>query len=326
MKIAITDRIKDLNIYKDLLEKEGYEFFYLNDTNEDNFPEAILNEIDALLVWHAKITEKTINKLDNCKIVIRYGIGYDQVDGHALRKKGIPFANNPSYCIDEVADTTVGMVLSHTRNILRHNNLAKKYEGSWQENNLNSWRSNNRTIGIVGLGKIGTATALRLKSLNFNIIVFDPYLTTSVFKSLSFSRVETLDELLEKSDIVSLHCPLTEETTGFINDKFLSKMKDHAILINTARGKMLKDLDILYQHLKENKDFKVALDVLPEEPPKNHPLIEAWRNNEAWLNERLIINSHNAYHSDIASIDQLHDVYHELIQALSHHKFNNIVN
>ena len=326
MKIAITDRIKDLGIHKEYFDKTGYEFFFLNSLDENDYPEDILNEIDALLVWHAKITQKTIDKLKNCKIVIRYGIGYDQVDGIKLRERGIPFANNPSYCVEEVADTTIGMILAHSRNIIGYNNLAKNYKDSWQENHLNSWRSSQRTVGLIGLGKIGTATALRLKALNFNVIVYDPYITTSYFKAHNLQRIDTLEELLSLSDIVSLHCPLTEETTGLIDENFLNLMKSDGILINTARGKMLRNLDDLYRHLKKNKNFKVALDVLPEEPPKNHNLINDWRKGEKWLSERLIINPHNAYFSDAASVDQMNDVYIELVEALEKNNFNNIVN
>ncbi|RZF55663.1 C-terminal binding protein [Acinetobacter halotolerans] len=326
MKIAITDRIQNLGAHQKKFDDLGYEFYFLNSLNENEYSEEILKQVDAMLVWHAKITEKTINHLNNCKIVIRYGIGYDQVDGESLRHKKIPFANNPSYCVEEVADTTIGMLLALTRNISRYNNLARKYKDSWQENHLNSWRSSQRTVGLIGLGKIGTATALRLRALNFNVIVYDPYITTSYFKSLNLKRVHTLQELLSTSDIVSLHCPLTNETHGLINENFLKLMKQDAVLINTARGKMLKNFDVLYDHLINNPDFKVALDVLPEEPPKEHPLIESWCNGAEWLAERLIINPHNAYFSDAASIDQMGDAYFELVEALSKNKFNNIVN
>ncbi len=325
MKIAITDRLTEVSDFEEPLKALGAEFFFFNTLNEDEFPDDVLGEVDALLIWHAKITEKTARKLKKCRIAVRFGVGYDQVDYESLRRHGIEFANNPSYCIEEVADTALSMILDGVRQVSRHNNLSKKYIGKWQQNNLKTWRSSHKTVGLIGLGKIGKAVLERLKPFGFNVLVYDPYIEVGLAKSLRFEWVESLDQLLEKSDIVSIHCPLTKSTEKLISSDFLGKMKKNAILVNTARGKLLESFDVIERHLKENTEFQVFLDVLPSEPPENNALIEAWRNGESWLSSRLTINPHNAYFSESSHVDMRLDVVSTVIGALVKNEMKNLV-
>ncbi|WP_208438129.1 C-terminal binding protein [Bartonella taylorii] len=325
MKIAITDRITEISEFEKPLTDLGAEFYFFNTLNEEDFPTEILEDIDALLIWHAKITEKTAKKLRKCKIAVRFGIGYDQVDYKALRRHGVEFANNPSYCIDEVADTALTMILEGCRQVSRHNDLAKKYDKTWQENNFKTFRLKHKTIGLIGLGKIGKATLERLSPFGCKVIVYDPYIDEGLAKSLNFKLLEDIDYLLEESDVVSLHCPLTKKTTGMINSAFLKKMKKNGILVNTARGKILSDFDCLEKHLRENPEFHVLLDVLPMEPPRSHPLIKAWRDNANWLSSRLVINPHNAYFSESSHIDMRKDIVSTVISCLYKKKMKNLV-
>ncbi len=325
IKIAITDRIKNVSEFEKPLSDLGAEFFFFNSMNEDDFPDDVLSEIDALLIWHAKITEKTARKLKKCKIAVRFGIGYDQVDYKSLRENGVEFANNPSYCIDEVADTALSMILDGCRQVSRHNNLSKGYKSSWQENNLKTWRPKHKIIGLIGLGKIGKATLERLKPFGFNVIVYDPYIEEGLSKSLGFKITSSMDDLLHMSDIVSLHCPLTKSTEAMIDSIFLGKMKPNGVLVNTARGKILKNLDVLEEHLRKNKDFQAFLDVLPIEPPGKHSLITSWRNNDEWLSSRLVINPHNAYYSESSHVDMRNDVISTVYSAIYESKMKNLV-
>lgn len=164
-------------------------------------------------------------------------MGYGQVDYAALRKHRGKFANKPSYCIDEVADTALSMILENCRQVSRHNDLAKKYDEPWQENNLKTFRPKHKTIGLIGLGKIGKATLERLKLFGFKVIVYDPYIYEGLAKSLNFKLLEDMNALLEEFEIVPFHCPFTKKSMGMINSEFLPKMKKNAILVNTARGK-----------------------------------------------------------------------------------------
>lgn len=326
MIIGITDRIKEAGPIEKMFESKGVAFRYFNSLNELDFKEEDISRVDALLVWHAKITEYTSNRLENCKVVVRYGVGFDQVDGAALKARGIPLANNPSYCTEEVADTAVAMILAMTRNIIGHDTRSRNYHKTWQENSLLSKRSSQCKVGLIGAGRIGSATAIRLKALGFQVSFFDPYANAGLEKVLGVSRATNLETLLADSNIVSLHCPLTSETEGMIDSKFLSLMRPDAILINTARGKLLGSLDDLYSHFIGNEQFRAALDVLPQEPAADHPLIDAWRRRDGWLNERLIINPHNAFHSDAAYEDMRYDALLTAYQAVSESNLRNIVN
>ncbi|WP_137938241.1 C-terminal binding protein [Chitinivorax sp. B] len=326
MIIGITDRITSLGPIEQEFEENGMTFRFFNSLNEYDFNEQDLAEVDALLVWHAKLTDCTASRLRKCRIVVRYGVGYDQVDGDALARRGIPFANNPSYCTEEVADSAVAMILSMTRNIGRHDALARSYGKTWQENSLRSLRSRACKVGLVGIGRIGAATALRLRALGFQVMAYDPVVPAGTEKVLGVQRVSQLDELLSACDVVSLHCPLTPETTGLIDQRFLAAMRSDGILVNTARGKILRSLDDLYEHMQANPYFRASLDVLPQEPPSDHPLIAAWRERAPWLHERLVINPHNAYHSDAAYVDMRRDALGTVWLALQHQRLQNIVN
>jgi phosphoglycerate dehydrogenase-like enzyme len=325
MKIGITDRIDQVGEFESELARSGAEFVFLNSLDERDFKKSDLADLDALLVWHAGITELTARRLTKCRIVVRYGIGYDQVDVPALARAGIKFSNNPSYCTEEVADTAAAMILNGVRGITRHDNLSRAYVGSWQENNLPTWRASGRNVGLIGLGKIGIATSLRLKAFGLNVCAYDPYMDQGLCKSLGLRNFKNLGELLSFSDIVSLHCPLTEQTVGMIDANFLRGMKSDAILVNTARGKLLKSLPTLEEHLRANKEFRAFLDVLPTEPPGQGDLIGAWRRNEAWLSGRLVINPHNAYYSDKSHIDQMTDALETVRLALFDGIFRNVI-
>lgn len=302
------------------------EFRYFDSLDERRFSDRELAEIDVLLVWHARITAYTAERLKKCRLVIRYGVGYDQVDGEALAARGIALANNPAYCTEEVADSAVAMLLGLSRNILRHNALARHYRGSWQEHALPSVRSRDRIVGLIGMGRIGTATALRLKAIGFRVIGYDPYQASGHEKAIGYERVDSLGELLAASDYVSVHCPLTPETEGMIDDGFLARMKPDAGLVSTARGKILASFDALHRHLLANEQFQAALDVLPQEPPPDHPLITAWREDAPWLAGRLTINPHNAFYSDASSRDMRYDVLKAAWDAHTAGIKRNIVN
>lgn len=325
MKIGITDRLLEVGPFESGLVRLGARFVFLNSLDERDFRESDIADLDALLVWHSRITEFTARRLENCKLVVRYGIGYDQVDVTALTRAGIRFANNPSYCTEEVADTACAMILNGVRGVTRHDNLARHHGDAWQEHNLPTWRSGARHVGLIGLGKIGIATALRLKAFGFNISAYDPYVEQGVWKSLGLNYVGKLDDILRTSDIVSLHCPLTEETAGMIDADFLGRMKPDAILVNTGRGMLMQSLHTLEQHMRANDEFRVFLDVLPVEPPGDDRLIAAWRRNEDWLSGRLVINPHNAYYSDASHIEQRKDATETVRLALYEGIFRNTI-
>lgn len=279
------------------IEREAYpgaEFFVADPDD--------LGGLNAALVWHASIDAHFVARLTNCRIVVRYGVGFESVDVGALHSRGIAFSNTPDYGIQEVADTTCSMILTLCRRTSEYDDRARAYRSGWQENILTSTtRISEMAVGVVGTGRIGTAVIQRLKAFGFTILGYDPYVPSGYEKAVGFTRVSTLEDLLTQSDIVTLHCPENDETRGMVDAGFLAQMRPGSLLINTARGSLLAGLTPLENALREGVVRAAGLDVLPEEPPDgDHQLIAAWSSREDWLRGRLIINPHSAYYSETA--------------------------
>jgi C-terminal binding protein len=255
-------------------------------------------EIEVLLVWHEKINAEYLDQFPNLKGVVRYGVGIDGIDLEAIKERGLVFCNTPDYGTDEVSDTALAMMLTLLRGVFAYNHFSKGYYDTWQENTISSLRRTSElTLGVIGAGRIGTALMRKSKELNMKIIFFDPYLDAGYEKAISVKRANSLNELLEQSDVVSIHTPLNNETKGMVSSSFISKMKKGSILINTARGEIIENLDIIYYALKNKILSSVALDVLPEEPPSASDLINLWRQDDPEIAHKIIINPHSAYYS-----------------------------
>jgi D-3-phosphoglycerate dehydrogenase len=268
-----------------------------------------------------------ISHLNKAKVIVSIGVGFDHIDLEAAAEKGIPVCNVPDYGTEEVADTAVAMIMAHHRKIGLYNHFAaaKGMEWDWRVY-APITRTRNTQAGIIGLGRIGTAVALRLKAMNFKTAFFDPYLPRGVEKSLGIHRYHDMMKLVSESDIVTIHTPLSEETTGMVNSGFLRSMKQRSILVNTARGRIFKSADILMNYMKLRKEARIATDVWPDEPPVDHPLLKAWRKNEAWLGDRLIVTPHSAFYSS-ESAKEIRAFAAEIVKTvLSGGKPYNLVN
>jgi len=279
------------------IEQKAYpeaEFLFLSDwrTSEKNREE--WQKVDAILIWHWETDRATVELLDNCKIAVRYGVGFDNVDVKALAERNIPFCNNPGCGTTEVADTTCAMILSVQRKIVAYDRDCRAYTDRWQKSLPPIQRTSEQTLGIIGAGRIGTAVIDRMKPFGYRILVYDPFWPKAREKDLGCKRADSMPELLSESDIITFHCPLTTETRGMVNSEFLRQMKPGSSLVNAARGGIFADLDCLEEALRSGHLASVALDVLPDEPPKDHSLIQAWRQDAPWLSGRLLINPHVA--------------------------------
>jgi len=175
---------------------------------------------------------------------------------------------------------------------------CRTYTDRWQRALVPIQRTSEQTLGIIGGGRIGSAVIERMKPFGFRILLYDPYLLENSKRTLGCELVESVAEVLQQADIVSIHCPLTDETRGMVNETFLSQMKPGSSLINAARGGIFADLDCLEDALRSGHLVSAAMDVLPHEPPKAHPLLQAWRQDEPWLTGRLIITPHTADYSE----------------------------
>lgn len=264
-----------------------------------------IEQADAIMLYHnLAISRATIERLERCKLIVRCGVGFDNVDHAFARTRGIAVANVPDYGTEEVADSAIGMMLAMTRGINFYNVRMREQPDPWMYSTAGKlYRLRGRTFGIVGLGRIGTATAIRAKAAGMNVIFYDPYKQDGYDKALGVRRVESMDELLRESFVLSMHCPNTPETKNMIDAKAIAKMPHGSYLVNTARGAVV-DVTAIPDALASGKLAGAAIDVLIDEPPNpNNPLLAAWRDPNHPAYTRLIVNPHSAFYAEEGLMD-----------------------
>lgn len=273
MKVAVTEAsFPALDIERRILESAGLELV----GGQCKTPETLIPlvaDADAVIVQFAPITAEVIGAMTRARAIVRYGIGYDNVDLDAARQKGIPVCNVPDYCIDEVADHTLAFILATTRQVVP--NTIKVRSGQWGiATPLDRMRAlKNLNVGVVGFGRIGREVVARLLPFRGRVLVHDPVVPASEIEKAGALPVD-LDRLLEESDVVTLHCPSTPKTRGMIGAEALARMKPGVILINVARGDLV-DPAALIEALQSGHVSAAALDVFAPEPiPADHPILK----------------------------------------------------
>ena|SRR5436190_5069976 len=303
-KVVVTDFINEPLEHERRIIGDLADVVALNAFSEDDLIGKI-EDADAVMLYHfISITERTIKRLEKCKLIVRCGVGFDNVDRAAARARGITVANVPDYGTEDVADSAIGMMLTLTRGIHYLNTRCQLGLGPWIYTQAQPlYRLRGRVFGIIGIGRIGTATALRAKALGMEVLFYDPFVPQGRDKSLGIRAAETLDELLAQSDVVSVHTPLTPETKHIINRETIAKMKPGSFVVNTARGGTVDVLAVLEAITSEHLRG-AAIDVLETEPPlPDHPLIKAWRDPNHLAHSRIIINPHSAFYSEEGLLD-----------------------
>lgn len=292
-------------------------------------PQEAYGRCDAMLAWHeAPMDAAAIARLSRCVVIVRCGVGYDHIDLQAAGVAGIPVCNTPDYGTAEVADHAIALVLALKRGLATyHDALRADPVGGFDCFAPPLVRRlSGAVLGILGLGRIGTATALRAKAFGLEVQAYDPYVPRGQEIALGVRRVDQLGDLLATSDVLSLHAPLTEETHGMIDAAALRAMPPHAILINTARGAIV-DLDALHEALYQGWIAGAGLDVLPAEPPDPaHPLLRAHGEDAAWLRGRLIVTPHAAWWSPESQTDARRLSTETLVSYLRDGDLRNCVN
>ncbi len=255
---------------------------------------------DGLMILRFKVTAKDLERFAKLRAICRMGVGYDNLDRKAAAERQIMILNVPDYGTTEVADHAIALALTLRRGLLLHHELQRKDPPAPWRFVLDPLirRTGVQTFGIVGLGRIGTAVALRAKALGFRVVFFDPNLPNGSELGVGVARAATLEALLEQTDTLSIHAPLTPETRGIIGTKALAMLPKGAVLVNTARGPIV-DIDAVAAALKSGQLAGAGLDVVPVEPPVEPvpELIRAYRAREAWCEGRLIITPHAAFHT-----------------------------
>jgi len=272
-KVVVTDySFADLGPEAQVLAAAGCEL-----TGRQCKTEAELIELcadaDAVITQFAKVNAHVINALQKARVIVRYGVGVDNVDLEAARARGIPVCNVPDYCIDEVADHTLAFILATTRQVVPH--TIQLRTGKWglavPVTGMKALRD--LTVGVVGFGRIGREVVKRLAAFKCEILVFDPVVAPVEIGKCG-ARAVSLETLLAAADVLTLHCPSTPQTRKLMNRDSFAKLKPGAILINVARGDLV-DVPALMETLESGRLSAAALDVFDPEPiPADHPVLK----------------------------------------------------
>lgn len=276
--------------------------------------EKVLNEAVGALMSRISLSREDLEKFKALRVIVCIGSGYDNVDIKAAADMGVAVCNVPAATVDEVADTTMCHILNLYRRVTWLHESVK--EGRRPQNNENvreiaagATRIRGETLGIIGLGRTGTAVAQRAKAFGFNILFYDPYLSDGIGKALGFQDVPTLQDLLYQSDCVSIHCNLNEHNNHLINDFTIKQMRQGAFLINTAQGSLV-DEHALAAALKDGRLRGAALDVQENEPfaYESSPLRDA---------PNLIITPHAAWYSEKSWVELRESAAAEIRRAIT---------
>ncbi|MBS7634109.1 C-terminal binding protein [Candidatus Bathyarchaeota archaeon] len=250
------------------------------------------SDADGLLNQYAPITRRVIEGLQKAKIIVRYGVGVDNIDVDAATEKGI-FVANVIYDVTDVADHALSLILSLVRKIVWADRNVKGNKWDWKTVQPIS-RLKDKIVGIIGFGRIGRKVAQRLRGFEVKIVAYDPYVPRETFREYGVEKID-FEALIKESDIITIHIPLTNETRHMIGEKELKSMKREAIIVNVSRGGII-DEKALCKALEERRIAGAGLDVLEEEPPaKDNPLLRL---------DNVIITPHMAWYSN-RSLDEI---------------------
>lgn len=296
-----------------LKQFDDVEFIVSPAVKEDEVLEAI-RDAEVVLFTATKMNERVINSLEKCKLIIRYGIGYDNVDIAAARAKGIYVCNAPNYGITDVAEHALSLIFATAKFTVKMHDRVK--EGLWGPGMPPFLRLAGKTVGFVGFGNIGKAVCQRTCALGMKAIVYDPYISNEALENFDAEKV-TLDSLLDRSDFVTLHLPLNDSTRHIFGKDVFKKMKRSAILINTSRGAIINEKELI-EALEEGLIAGVGLDVFENETiPVDERLINA---------KNAVLTPHVAWNTDVAVTAIHEEVGDNIVRYLKGERPHSIVN
>jgi D-3-phosphoglycerate dehydrogenase len=317
MKVIITDhRFPGVDRERDAVEAAGGQLLVLQTTDEDTLLH-LCADADAILSVRAPITRRVIEALERCRIIVRYGIGVDTIDIPAATERGIMVANVPDYCVDEVSDHALTLVLTLNRQITRA--IALAANDRWSTAEMPTLRRlKGQTCGLFGAGRIGILLANKMKVLGIHVIATDPFLSEDLAREARIERVP-FDELLRRSDFISIHAPLTERTRHIFNADCFNKMKATAYLINTARGGIIAESDLI-KALDSGAIAGAALDVLESETAVTEVRSSLVRHS------KIVVTPHIAWLSEEARDSLQQRAIAQVLECLSGGKPYGVVN
>jgi D-3-phosphoglycerate dehydrogenase len=304
IKFVVTDYIEEgLNWEADEMAKRGVEFacYQLKPAPFEELAEKT-RDADVILVNMVPVTRELIGRWEKCRVVIRHGIGYDNVDVDALTDAEIMFGYQPDYCTEEVAEHAIALMFGLARKLFPGRTCLEKSSAAaaWDFSDVMPlYRMAGKTVGIIGCGRVGSTLYRKLQSFGFEFLICDPYLSDERVKELGIELTDH-ESVFRHADFVTCHTPLTDETRHLINAETLAMMKPTAYLINTSRGPVV-DHGALADALREGAIAGAAIDVYDQEPPPpDYPLFQldnallsphlAWASEEAnWTIRRNIV-------------------------------------
>jgi lactate dehydrogenase-like 2-hydroxyacid dehydrogenase len=292
-------------------------------------PPELAAQADGLISYSAVCRiSLPLEAFPKVRCVLRSGVGYDTIDGPAWGARGVPVCNVPDYGTSEVADHAIALMLAITRGTAAyHDALRRAPDTSWTYTVAPVVKRLRKCVfGVVGLGRIGLAAARRAQGFGMDVWFYDPLQPSGYELATGYKRARTLEELIKVADVVSVHTPLSEATTGMLDAKAFAAAKPGLVVVNTARGPIV-DLDALYDALKSGQVAGAGLDVLPKEPmDQNHKLIRAWLDREPWLEGRLTLSPHAAFYSPDANDDLRRKTIETVLDHLETGELRNCVN
>jgi len=300
MKVVISDYVwPNIDIEKNFFDSKNIELVVSK--NKSDLKKQIV-DADGLLFCFESIDEDILRSSKNLKVAQRYGIGVDNINIEVATELGIVVSNIPDYCIDEVSDHAMSMILSLNRLLARDSDLVKK--GLWNEikKDKRVYRLSEATLGLLGFGRIGRRISKKAKNFGLKVIAYDPYLNE---KEIDDVEIHSLNKVLKDSNIISLHLPLTEQTNHIIDTEQFDLMNKDTILINVSRGGLINE-EALIENLNNGKIRGAGLDVIESSTDKT---------NDLFSFDNVIITPHTAFFSQESSEElqlrssmQLYDV------------------
>ncbi len=314
-KALITDFVwPNIDVESDVLRASGVEPVVAPDTSEKTLAN-LAADADIIMFCFAQVTGKVLRTAERCMVASRYGIGVDNIDIPTATELGIVVTNVPDYCMDEVTDHAIGMILALNRRLLPHDSQVK--EGGWHDVVLDQpmHRTRGATLGILGYGRIGRAIAEKAVGFGMNLIAYDPMIEPG--QTIDGTEITTFEDVLKRSHFITVHTPLTPETEGMIGPDQLAMMMPGSIIVNCARGGIIQE-QALADALNSGHLAGAGLDVLePAPPPNDHPLLTA---------PNIIITPHTAFFSQASTVELERRTAGEALRVLNGNLPENLIN
>ena len=319
-KALITDYVwPNIDVESEVLRAGGVEPIIAPDTSEQTLAE-LATEVDVIMFCFAQVTGNVLRAAEKCMVASRYGIGVDNIDITTATELGIVVTNVPDYCMDEVTDHAIGMILALNRRLGQHDGEVKR--GGWASVVLDQpmHRTRDATLGILGFGRIGRSIADKAVGFGMNIVAYDPLIEPGQSITMETGdsvEIISFDDVLKRSHFITVHTPLTPETEGMIGPDQLAMMMPGSIIVNCARGGIIQE-QALADALHSGHLAGAGLDVVePAPPPDDHPLLSA---------PNIIITPHTAFFSQASTIELERRTAQEALRVLNGNHPENLIN